>query len=78
MVPLISSQNSEDINAKFYGQKWHVLTVDDGSLILIFCALDTEQAKSVKGLPILINITIVSINIKYYNNAKAHGAGCMV
>lgn len=67
--------NSEDINAKFMAQKWHVLTVDDGSFDLRSILAAIEQAKSVKGLPILINIrTIIGVDTNVANNAKAHGA----
>ncbi|CUM48370.1 unnamed protein product [Debaryomyces tyrocola] len=67
--------NSEDVNAKFKAQKWHVLTVDDGSFDLGSILAAIERAKSVNGLPVLINIrTIIGVDTNVANNAKAHGA----
>lgn len=67
--------NSEDVNAKFKAQKWHVLTVDDGSFDLGSILVAIERAKSVNGLPVLINIrTIIGVDTNVANNAKAHGA----
>jgi dihydroxyacetone synthase len=66
---------TDDTSAKLKATGWHVIEVDDGSNNLAAITQALDDAKALKGKPVLVNIrTIIGIGSRNQNTGPVHGA----